>query len=219
MAGQNIYEGDILMAIRLTQYIREEIRDSIVSPAFDLRTNSLKCSEQSLAQRAYSTLVSQSQQATMNTLPQSVFAWRSNVMISARRGSETIRLLGVNREAWQTLQLESPVAWGSTGSSALEMEEGVLFDEFVEHNALVEALSKEKVALDEKVKGILASATTLERLLVIWPEIRDFTPVIDALEATARTEALPAVQIHEVSTLLSKLIGTKVETVMAGSPA
>ena len=98
------------MAIRLTQYIREEIRDSIVSPAFDLRTNSLKCSEQSLAQRAYSTLVSQSQQATMNTLPQSVFAWRSNVMISARRGSETIRLLGVNREAWQTLQLESPVA-------------------------------------------------------------------------------------------------------------
>jgi hypothetical protein len=66
--------------------------------------------------------------------------------------------------------------------------------------------NKRKNELSEKLMQILQSVSTLEQLLSMWPQVRDYAPIVSDIETRCQKKQLPAVEIHALNILMRELI-------------
>lgn len=192
------------MTIRLTKLIVEEIKANIQERAFAEEVATLREAELGFVRQMYSLFVDVETQRQIKQLPHELFAWTTRVRLTAKNGDASVHLSSVVKDYYVEIGIDTAIPWSSR---VLDVGDNVAwFNAITSHNAAINELNKRKNELSEKLMQILQSVPMLEQLLSVWPQVRDYAPIVSEIETRCQKKQLPAVEIHALNILMRELI-------------
>lgn len=167
-----------MACIRLTNSIRQSIKNRILDHGFSKREIEFEAYESKLAEKIYDRIYSDKHQALMATMPEGFLDTRSHAHFYINGESFNYELPGVYRCA--------------SNIEALSMSsDDKLASLCLDHRAKKKAFLAEKQEASSQARAVLASVSTLAKLLEIWPEIEKFTAEVGGVEKPITALAIP----------------------------
>ena len=169
------------MAVRLSNYIREQVRDAILAHSFSDREKALDAREKELALEFYNDLYPEAIRAHMDALPNGFLEVRSTIRVQ------------VVGESYHSLDLpeKKRVAdcWASNPGKVYEADHplGEKLRTYLKDRA---QFKREREEAKTGAWAVLESVTTINKLIQVWPEVEQFARPF-AVESPSRAIALP----------------------------
>lgn len=180
---------------RLTNALREQILDSVVTSLFRERKAALVASDDKLAEKLLAWYVEPKNAALMRQLPGEYFHSVSCIRYEAPAVSGRNSDYGAISSS-VTLRVPAVLQHGRI---ELPSSHG-MWKEIRASDAEAESINNDTRALREKVNGLLNGVTTVKALLTAWPEVEEYLPKFE--QATTN---LPAVRAEELNSMIAKL--------------
>jgi len=174
------------MAVRLTNFIREQILAAVLKHAFEAREKDLKERKQAFAKEIYNDIYPPKVRAAMAALPEGFLPTSDYLKVSFEGGSYTRVDFGeslpiANDHMYSAAKVYPPEHPFTARFIALDREE--------------KDLKREKDEAKNNAKAVLESVTTVKKLIDVWPEIETFARPY-AAESTSRAVALPVRELN-----------------------
>lgn len=169
------------MAVRLSNYIREQVRDAILAHSFSDREKALDAREKELALEFYNDLYPEAVRTHMYALPNGFLEVRSTIRVQ------------VVGESYHSLDLpeKKRVAdcWASNPGKVYEADHplGEKLRTYLKDRA---QFKREREEAKTGAWAVLESVTTVNKLIQVWPEVEQFARPF-AVESPSRAIALP----------------------------
>ncbi|QVJ12920.1 hypothetical protein [Pseudomonas phage PSA20] len=169
------------MAVRLSNYIREQVRDAILAHSFSDREKALDAREKELALEFYNDLYPEAIRAHMYALPNGFLEVRSSIRVQ------------VVGESYHSLDLpeKKRVAdcWSHNPGKVYEADHplGEKLRTYLKDRA---QFKREREEAKTGAWAVLESVTTVKKLIEVWPEVEQFARPF-AVESPSRAIALP----------------------------
>lgn len=151
------------MSVRLTKEIRKAITSKILKYTFDARFADLSTEESAIAEAVYADLYSNTVLSQMKAMP-SGFLPTNNELRIRFTNLHTYLKLKENRlmadkhyKNWITYGADHP-----------------LTERWLQFENTKKSLNSERDNLSSHIRAVLASVTTIKKLIEIWPEIKEF---------------------------------------------
>ncbi|MGN8188598.1 Nmad5 family putative nucleotide modification protein [Burkholderia sp. 22088] len=180
--------------VKLSNHVRDQIISNAMKGAFEKEKKAVAKQLQDLAMACYRSQVSAEEEAAARRAPEE-FLTLSNTITLAFRDEN-----GSRTAYYSSVDLPKIVPFKRGGGTYLTISDKKL-------NAKKDAYEKAHAELEEKfdelrnsIRGMVYSATTVKKLLDIWPESVNFLPA--NLEKPA--PALPAVIATDLNNALKK---------------
>lgn len=177
------------MAVRLTNFIREQILNALLKHSFEARENDLKERKQAFAKEIYNDIYPPKVRAAMAALPAGFLPTDKYLRVAFEGGSYTRVCFGerlpiAKAHEYNAAKVYPPEHPFTARFIALDREE--------------KDLEREKDEAKNNAKAVLESVTTVKKLIDVWPEVETFARPY-AAESTSRAVALP---IRELNAML-----------------
>lgn len=176
---------------RLTNDLRSDILNAATKNLFAAEFTALKEREKKIGDKVFFKHYAKPEQyAAMERLPAEFFSSGEEIRCWLNGESAVISMsesrrfpaFGVNRR--------------------LDITDSALRAEWDKLEKERKALSDKKKELSDQINGVIASATTVKKLLEVWPESKPFIP--DYAFATGGTKNLPAVMVANLNAAMVK---------------
>lgn len=179
---------------RLSDEDRRQIISKLLDHRFDADRKVLKGQETELGLKIYRSVVSPSVEAEVRKLPDGWIEYTNNIYAKIGSSIESFTL---------AVSVPKKASWGSwrTIVAVIEAREP-LADEFQELEAARSALRAKEEEASGAARSLVYKASTLKRLLEIWPEVKPFTSHISGQSQRNKDRDLPVVQVGTANALL-----------------
>lgn len=178
-----------MASVKITNYMREKIRDAAVTAGFAERTEKLAIAEDQIARKVYSYLMDAKVVAIAETLPAEWVARTTAIRVNAGGYNATLQMLE---------QRVVPYGTSYRYDRLGDIKHGPLCDEIQTHVNLVKDLTAEKEKAKRATYQMLSGISTIGKLEEVWPEGAAFY----AEYKTAPPVQLPAIRTDEVNAML-----------------
>lgn len=184
-----------MASVRLTNSIRDAIKNKVLKRTFDKLYKSLRKKEHSLAMIIYNNEFSAKEMKLMDNLPTNWLPVRNSFSVKFEEGT-------LNYKVYNLLPDNSvnvPYHKANYGTFTLIEKESKIEKLAIEYQKEEDEIKSKHAKAIGSVVAILDSVTTVGKLLDVWPEARDFIlPYLSKAKCT-----LPAIQFKEVNKLLN----------------
>lgn len=178
--------------MRLTNEMRSEIRLAILKHKFADKTEILMLWNAEIANLIYDDVFSAKHRRMMNELPKNWMMENPSIRVTIEGGPiyrpyYFAGTLDRNLESENNLRncvkiipkaifKRFPFSTGNVGALKRYTADSKIGKLMIEHNLMLEAVSGEHEEDNQSLKDILASQTTTENLIKIWPELKSIMP-------------------------------------------
>lgn len=176
-------------ARRLTKAIMDEIVRSVLSECFDTRQEDLKIQEHSLALKVREKFLGKHREM-FDSLPAELLTRNSEdkrIFVAANAHNHILHI----PDECELIVPPRLCYWGSG-----YVVKGVLGDKITKHANDTEDLKDEMREMNNKIRAVLNSVTTVKRLIEVWPEVESHIP------EQAETTGVPMVLISDLNQAL-----------------
>jgi hypothetical protein len=186
--------------IKLNTSHRDAIQRKLIENKFSPREKQLVLDNEKLALDVYHATFSPSERKKMDELP---VGWLRRVhTIRARLGGVDFGYKLAGKKS-VPMPAEKCDTYNEQSTFLLAVSDGPLAVEARRLERETEAIKTEKEKLRSEIRSVLFNATTANRLITLWPEIK---PVVDAvLSVYVVQQNLPAPRVED----LNKALGLK----------
>ena len=180
--------------MKLTNKIRQEIVDKVISDKFDKSIGKIETEMNKLSLQIYNDNISKKYRDLMEKLPSNYFQNSSSICVKGK--INIAELLFGRRSSFGALQLKLP--------KSKPLPEYLQYSDFTLSPKIEQKLNRldfeaknilsKKKSIEQELTIILHSCTTINQLLGIWPEGEKYIEV--------KTKNLPSVTSHKLNNLL-----------------
>lgn len=151
------------MSVRLTKEIREAITSKILKHTFDARFADLSTEESAIAEAVYADLYPDTVLNQMKAMPSGFLPTYNELRIRFTNSYSYLKLgeyrlmADIHHGKWVTYDADHP-----------------LTERWFQFENAKKSLNNERDNLSSHIRAVLASITTIKKLIEIWPEIKEF---------------------------------------------
>jgi len=189
---------------RITNILRQQIHDAAMKNAFAAEKAQLEADWKAFSLKVYDKIVAKKDQALIEQLPRELF-WRTS-------SKEALIAPNVKAHDRLTLKFDKDMAFPQSwqyrrGEAVVDAKLHAEFRKLEDRKDAIEASEEE---LKSSINQVLYSATTVAKLLEVWPESDPFIP--DWAKNVVKNTNLPAVCVSGLNALLAKALGVPMLT-------
>jgi hypothetical protein len=176
---------------RLTQGMKDEIINNMKRQLFKGRKDAVLKKKEQLGEEVYHHIYSKDDRAMMENAPEGAFGYRTHL---------DVRFHG---EGWyESIDLaKARPVFAREERSSIKLPEGSPFKKkYLAINAEGELIKDEMKALEQRANAIMASITTVKKLLEVWPEAEAYLP-----EEPPKVDNLPAIPVASLNEMIAQL--------------
>ena len=179
-----------MATVKLTTYHRDLIMGRLMEHRFSKEERQLVELENKIADLVYNAAFTKKERSLMASLPEGWLNTRRNVYFAIGSGSNTVvmNFLDKGERRFPKDRASNVLIVVEPGSRIAELHE--------EYAGNDKALMEAKKAARAQAHAVLYSATTLNRLIELWPEVKRFTSGIGPTQ-------LPAIQTDQLNSIFS----------------
>jgi hypothetical protein len=190
-----------MASVKLTNAMRVQTQSNATKGAFEAEKLAQKKKLNDLSLRIYDVLVPKTVQKALSQLPKD-FCYSNNGCSIILGQSERVNFRA-QLNFGKSMQLPITAQYGYDDPIVAPE----LYKEWLEMKAAEKQLDADGEALQDKIRAVLYSATTVSKLLVMWPEAKAYLPH----EAFAYAgNLLPAVIVVGLNEAIAKATGKPV---------
>ena len=191
-----------MASVKLTNDIRNTTIRNVMRGAFDAERKALQKAMYVLSLRTYDILVPKAAQKAIATIHKDFFYMNdvANIYVGPSERSH----ISIKLKFEKNVALPTFLQYNNYGGPVVDAE---LHKDWVDHLSAAKKVDSDTDALTGKIRQVVYSATTVSKLLEIWPESKTYLPP----EAfAAATNLLPAVIVAGLNEQIAKATGKSI---------
>lgn len=183
------------MAKRLTNSVRVAVIESVLANTFKEKNEALEKHEADIAARIYALVVG-GRKPIMDSLPKDYFMHTNTfeLAIDGYTDDERPRRMRLRMDTYQPMP--AYVGPGSYLQILTLKPDHVLARMCLDLEAERDRVRDASLALSERLRGVVYSVGTVEKLLEVWPEAKTYLPAEVFAEKTANLPAVLAAELN-----------------------
>ena len=186
------------MAVRLTNFIREQILAAVLKHAFEAREKALEAEKFALGDAVYNDIYPEPLRKQMAALPDGFLPTDSDVKVQFEGQRFTHVYFGERRRIARTHEYNAARVYEAKHPLT------VRYDAWKKAQ---DDLNAEKSKAKSSAEAVLGSVTTVKKLIEVWPEVEQFARPF-AVESPSRAIALPIKDLNKSLGLPPKVAAT-----------
>lgn len=191
-----------MASTRLTNYIRDRIRQALIKRTFDPRKKELTETEHALGRAVYNDLYSAEVQMQMHRMPEGFLPTACGVQV--KFGDSFVQVNWDSADAARRIAArriaDKHDIRGRAAAKVYEPDHQ-LTKEFQKLQQLHKQFDDEMYEARRQINSLLGSCTTVEKLIRTWPEVEEFAKPFLGKDAGVPSTAL-AIPIADLNKIL-----------------
>lgn len=175
------------MAVRLTNFIREQILDAVLKHAFAEREKALEAEKHALGDAVYNDTYPEPLRKQMAALPEGFLPTDSDLRVQFEGHRFTHVYFGERRRVAKCHDYSAARVYDEKHPLTLRYEAW---------KKAQDELGAEKSKAKSSAEAVLGSVTTVNKLIQVWPEVEQFARPF-AKESPSRAIALPIKELNQ----------------------
>jgi hypothetical protein len=180
--------------VKLSNFARDTIVKSAIADAFKSESLAVKKRMSAFAMRCYRANVSAAQEAKARLAPEEFLNLTNSFSLNVYKGTRCL-YEERNVEVAKAMPFHARVTTGY-----VKVSDDALYDEYTMIVAERDAIKENISELKGKVRQMVYSTTSLNKLIELWPEVIAFLPA----DLTAPKSYLPATLAPDINSALKK---------------
>lgn len=174
------------MAVRLTNYIREQVLNAVLKHAFEAREKALEAEKFALGDAVYNDIYPEPLRKQMAALPDGFLPTDGDVKVQFEGQRFTRVYFGERRRIAKSHEYNAARVYDAKHP---------LTARYDAWKKAQDDLDAEKSKAKSSAEAVLNSVTTVKKLIEVWPEVEQFARPF-AVESPSRAIALPIRELN-----------------------